>query len=339
MSRCTSLGIAALLAFAADAGAQEKYPGIGRTATPAEIAAWDIDVRPDFKGLPPGSGSVAMGQTVWEAKCASCHGTFGESNEVFMPIVGGTTAQDIQTGRVAALMNPEVGRTTIMKLSTLSTLWDYINRAMPWNAPKTLTTQEVYAVAAYILNLADIVGDDFVLSSENIGEVQKRLPNRNGMRRDHGLWEVRGRPDVSNTPCMRECNTEARLSSALPESARDTHGNLGDQNRPVGPVRGSQSTAGEAGEKLATVTVANVADLARRKACFSCHGVEKRIVGPTFHEIATKYRGDASAEPRLAEKVRLGGSGTWGTLEMPAHHDLPDADLRSLVKWILGGAR
>ena len=57
-----------------------KYEGIGRTATPAEIAAWDIDVRPDFKGLPKGSGSVAKGQEIWEAKCASCHGTFGESN-------------------------------------------------------------------------------------------------------------------------------------------------------------------------------------------------------------------------------------------------------------------
>ena len=67
-------------------------PAVGRTATPAEIAAWDIDVRPDFKGLPKGSGSVAKGQEVWEAKCASCHGIFGESNEVFTPLVGGTTA-------------------------------------------------------------------------------------------------------------------------------------------------------------------------------------------------------------------------------------------------------
>src|SRR5262252_589804 len=70
------------------------YEGVGRPATPAEIAAWDIDVRPDFKGLPPGSGSVQQGQKVWDAKCASCHGTFGESNEVFTPLVGGTTAED-----------------------------------------------------------------------------------------------------------------------------------------------------------------------------------------------------------------------------------------------------
>src|SRR4051812_33223300 len=80
------------LVIPAQAGTQ--YPGIGRLATPAEIKAWDIDVRPDFKGLPPGSGSVAQGQVVWEAKCQQCHGTFGESNEVFQPLVGGTTADD-----------------------------------------------------------------------------------------------------------------------------------------------------------------------------------------------------------------------------------------------------
>src|SRR5205809_4047834 len=85
----------------AQAGAQ--FPGVGRPATPAEIKAWDIDVRPDFAGLPPGSGSVADGQKLWESRCATCHGTFGESNEVFPPIVGGTTAEDVKAGRVKSL--------------------------------------------------------------------------------------------------------------------------------------------------------------------------------------------------------------------------------------------
>ena len=80
MSRFTSALLLAALVGAGTAHAEGKYAGIGRTATPAEIAAWDIDVRPDFKGLPPGSGSVAKGQDIWEAKCATCHGTFGESN-------------------------------------------------------------------------------------------------------------------------------------------------------------------------------------------------------------------------------------------------------------------
>jgi len=84
----------------------QSYPGLGRPATAKEIAAWDIDVRADFKGLPPGSGSVAKGQDIWEAKCAHCHGVFGESNEVFSPLIGGTTTEDIKTGRVANLRAP-----------------------------------------------------------------------------------------------------------------------------------------------------------------------------------------------------------------------------------------
>ena len=90
------LGTAALTVAAQSAS---PFPGIGRAATPKEVAAWDIDVRPDFKGLPKGSGSVAQGMDVWEAKCASCHGVFGESNEVFSPLIGGTT---MTTSRPAA---------------------------------------------------------------------------------------------------------------------------------------------------------------------------------------------------------------------------------------------
>src|SRR6187549_1648013 len=107
-------GMAILLVAPAQAGGQSQFPGIGRAATPAEIAAWDIDVRPDFKGLPAGSGSVAKGQQVWDAKCASCHGVFGESNQVFNPLVGGTTKDDIATGRVARLNDRAYpGRTTM----------------------------------------------------------------------------------------------------------------------------------------------------------------------------------------------------------------------------------
>ena len=102
-----------LVIGASTAAAQTAYPGLGRAATPKELAAWDIDVRPDFKGLPKGSGSVAKGQVVFEAKCASCHGVFGESNEVFAPLIGGTTKNDVKTGRVARLNdNSFPGRTT-----------------------------------------------------------------------------------------------------------------------------------------------------------------------------------------------------------------------------------
>src|SRR5258707_7290511 len=117
------LAMACLLGGVPACAGTTPFPGLGRTATPAEIAAWDIDVRPDFKGLPAGSGSVAAGQKVWDAKCASCHGTFGESNEVFTPLVGGTTAEDMKSGRVKSLLTGDVARTSLMKLSSVSTLW------------------------------------------------------------------------------------------------------------------------------------------------------------------------------------------------------------------------
>src|SRR3974390_1265204 len=98
MLRSISLAFAAMTALTAYA-----YDSVGRPATPEEIAAWDIDVRPDFKGLPKGPGGVAQGENLWDARCASCHGTFGESNEVFSPLVGGTTADDIKTGHVKSL--------------------------------------------------------------------------------------------------------------------------------------------------------------------------------------------------------------------------------------------
>ena len=329
----------AVLLLCAVMGAQAsgRYPGVGREATPDEIAAWDIDVRPDFKGLPAGSGSVAKGQVVWESKCAGCHGTFGESNEVFTPLVGGTNAADMNAGRVKTLVTGDVARTTLMKLSTLSTLWDYVRRAMPWDKPKSLTTEEVYAVVAYMLHLGDVLPADFVLSDRTIGEVQAKLPNRNGMSREHGLWEVRGKPDVANTACMKDCATEVRLASSMPEHARGSHGDLAEQNRAVGPVRGGNGKPAE--EKPAKVASATPASLAAKSACLACHAPDRKVVGPAFREIAGRYKGQEGAEAKLVEKLRRGSSGTWGAVPMPPNPDLPETEARTLVQWILGGAR
>lgn len=331
MSRWTSVMLAVL--FCSGVFAQSKFQGIGRAATAAEIAAWDIDVRPDFKGLPAGSGSVKQGEDAWEAKCASCHGSFGESNAVFPPIAGGTTAQDVERGRVAALARPGEQRTTLMKLSQISTLWDYINRSMPWNAPKTLSADEVYALTAYILNQGRIVPDEFVLSDRNIAEVQKRLPNRDGMTRDHGLWETKGRPDVRATACMKNCGPEPHVVSQLPEHARNAHGNLADQNRLIGPGRGINTAAGLPATLAANSDQAR--GLAEKSGCLACHGVRQRLVGPSLAEIASRYRTDGGAEPRLAAKVRSGGQGAWGSVPMPAQPQLQESDARALVRWIL----
>ncbi len=360
---------------------------IGRAATPAEIAAWDIDVRGDFKGLPRGRGSVSQGETIWEGKCASCHGSFGEANHVFPPIAGGTTAKDIASGRAAALTRPEA-RTTLMKLARLSTLWDYIHRAMPWNNPRTLSADEVYAVTAYILNLGDIVPGDFVLSQDNMAQVQQRLPNRNGLTTAHGLWEVRGKPDVRNTACMKDCPVQfagvggtggtggtggaggtggtpavtAGVASALPESYRGSHGNLAEQNRLIGPVRGSVQGVGAMAAvtngAAASVTTSAITSattpattpaaapastpaaaqtLATRHACLSCHAPQGKLLGPSIQDIAGKYRGEAGAEAKLLAKLKAGGAGVWGAIPMPAQSHVKEDELRSILQWMLGG--
>ena len=355
-ARTALLVLTAVLATTAAQGAG-RFAGIGRAATPAEIRAWDIDVRPDFKGLPAGSGSVARGQEIWDAQCASCHGFFGESNEVFNPIIGGTTPADAATGIVPTLTTSELQRTTMMKLSSLATLWDYIRRAMPWNAPKSLANDDVYAVSAYILHLADLVPAGFVLSEANLRETEKLLPNRNGMTRRHGLWSVSGTPDVSNRACMKNCIAEAKVQSFLPDYARNAHQNLALQNRTIGGVRGADTTrpaaalpetqivaAGAAviaSSAGSTATPTRPAALATQQGCLACHGLDRKIVGPGLREIAARYRldvADAGAIARLAEKIRMGGSGGWGDVPMPAQPQVSAAGAAELARWIALGA-
>ncbi|MEN9419502.1 MAG: hypothetical protein RI988_3122 [Pseudomonadota bacterium] len=345
------------------------FAGIGRPATAAEIAAWDIDVRPDFKGLPAGSGTVARGMEVWEAKCASCHGIFGESNEVFAPIIGGTTKDDLRTGRVKRLTDDSFpGRTTVMKLAHVSTLWDYINRAMPWNAPKSLSTSDVYAVTAYVLNMAEVVPENFTLSNTNIAEVQKRLPNRNGMSTDHGMWPGKGmgnggKPDVRNAACMRNCATEAKVASFLPDHARNAHGNLAEQNRLIGPQIGADTTrppakagavarsAGLAAPAAAVPAAPTPAGggggagaghaaalaLFNKHGCAACHAVDRKLLGPSMAEVARKYAGRADRAEYLAGRILGGASGVWGPIPMPAQA-IPKPDAQALAQWLAAGA-
>jgi cytochrome c551/c552 len=321
-----ALVCATLIAGTVTAG---PLQGIGRAATAAEVAAWDIDVRADFKGLPPGSGTVVTGERVWESRCASCHGTFGEANHMFPPLVGGTTAADIASGHAASLAKGDVAqRSTVMKLAHISTLWDYINRAMPWDAPKSLTTNEVYAVSAYILHLADIVPGDYVLSNKNMAEVQQRLPNRHGLSRVDALWQTRGKGDVRNVACMRNCAAEVRVTSFLPDSARNAHGNLAEQNRLVGPSRGTDTGA--------AVKPGAPAALAQN-GCTACHGMSGRIVGPGFNEVMAKYKGKAALEGYFIGKIRAGSSGVWGELPMPPQAQLKDADLKEIAAWLAAG--
>jgi mono/diheme cytochrome c family protein len=139
----------------------------GRPATPDEIKLWDIDVRPDGKGLPEGSGTVAHGKEVYQTYCMACHGTNGQ---------GGI--KDRLAGGQGTLGSDKPIKTVGSYWPYATTLFDYIRRAMPYTAPGLLGADDTYAVVAYILNLNGVLPEDAKLDRESLPQV--RMPNRDG---------------------------------------------------------------------------------------------------------------------------------------------------------------
>jgi len=182
------LSIAALAALLLTCLARAETPGpygIGRMATPAEIAGWNIDIGRDGRGLPPGSGTVSHGREVFSQQCAACHGDKGQGG-VGDKLVGGQGT--------LATTNPV--RTVGSYWPYAPTLFDYIRRAMPQNAPESLSNDDVYAVSAYILNLNGLLPDDATLDASTMAAI--KMPNR-----DHFTGDPR--PDVKEPACMSGC--------------------------------------------------------------------------------------------------------------------------------------
>src|SRR6202140_2758052 len=189
------LGVGMLAAASALASAAEPgHFGFGKTATPEQIAGWDIDARgEDGAGLPPGNGSVERGTEVFADQCAACHGTFGEGEGRFPKLVGGA----------GTLKNDRPELTVGSFWPFAPTLFDYVNRAMPMPAPHTLSADDVYALTAYILNLNDLVPNEFVADRDSLPKV--KMPNR-----DTFIW-TDPRPDTMARPCMSGCADPAKL--------------------------------------------------------------------------------------------------------------------------------
>jgi len=192
--------------------------GLGRVATPAEIAAWDIDIRPDGAGLPEGSGTVAQGEELFADQCAVCHGDFGEGVGRWPILAGGhDTLQEERPEKTIGSYWPY-----------LSTVYDYVRRAMPYGDARSLSDDDVYALTAYLLYLNDLVDDeDFELSKDNFLEV--RLPNEANFMADDRDVE----PHYAKTgdPCMSDCFAEpakitmrARILDVTPGAAGDENG-------------------------------------------------------------------------------------------------------------------
>ncbi len=331
LARAALAVVGSLVAAAAFAQFATPRYGFGRAPTAAELAAWDIDVRPDGHGVKKGRGTVQQGQAIYDAQCASCHGTFGESNN-YMVIAGGVEPDDVKAGRAARLRDATAVRTVGNKLNHASTLWDYINRAMPWTHPQSLSVDEVYAVTAYVLNLNAIVPEDFELNERNL--LTLPMPNRNGLTRAHGMGAPAAKPDVQGSECMKDCAGEVKVASALPDHARGAHGDIAQQMRAFGPYRGVATVATPAAMAAAKPAPR---ELAAQFGCVACHAADRRIVGPGFAEIAAKYAQRADAGSYLAGRIRSGGQGVWGPVPMPPQ-GLKDEDAAQLAQWILAGS-
>jgi len=198
MSKCLKAALVAVALLGTAASAGERRLGIGRDATPAEIAGWDIDVRPDGQGLPSGAGSVKAGEAVYMGKCAACHGEFGESAGRWPQVAGGQ----------GSLSAADPVKTVGSYFAHLSTVIDYVRHAMPYGDAQSLSNDELYAVVAYLLFLNDIVDDTFVLSRDTFGSV--KMPNAGGFYDDDR--ETTERAFWDGKPCMTDCKADVKIT-------------------------------------------------------------------------------------------------------------------------------
>ena len=169
------LSLAVLVAAVTLAAQSPKY-GLGRPATPEEIRGLGLAIGPDGSGLPEGSGTVGAGREVFKARCSRCHGEKAEG-----------AVAPILVGGQGTLATAKPLKTVGSYWPYATTVWDYINRAMPFDQPGLLKPPEVYAVVAYILNLNGIIGNDQVMDAKSLPKV--KMPNRDGFVPDP-------RPDV-----------------------------------------------------------------------------------------------------------------------------------------------
>lgn len=267
--------------------------GIGRAAHSEEVVAWDIDVRPDGQGLPEGRGDVWTGEEVYVENCAMCHGDFGEAVGRWPVLAGGHNTLDRE----------DPVKTIGSYWPYLSTVFDYVNRAMPFGNAQSLTPDEVYAITAYLLNVNDLVEDDFELSHENFADV--RLPNE-------GNFFMDDRPEAelavfTREPCMENCKDTVEITmhaSVLDVTPQDTADEAASaaQEEPaqVAALAAAPEVDADAAAPAATVDVAGLdpalvaeGETVFRK-CSACHQVGEGAVnrvGPHLNDVFGRAAG------------------------------------------------
>jgi cytochrome c2 len=300
-----TLGVATLLATPAMA---EKL-GLGRAALPEEIAAWNIDVRPDGTGLPVGSGDALVGEEIFADQCAACHGDFAEGVDNWPKLAGGMNTLNRQ----------DPTKTVGSYWPHVSTVWDYVNRSMPFGAAQTLAPDDVYAVVAYILYSNDLIEDDFVLSNENLADFE--LPNTDGFFLDDR--ETTEYPQFSQAACMENCKDSVEITmhaTVLDVTPNDTTDDgpaevvaapIAD---PVVEMAAADPALIEAGEKVF-------------KKCAACHQVgdgAKHRTGPLLNGVIGHTAGQMDGFKYSPAMIEAGAGGmVWDAQTLSAYLEDP----------------
>ncbi|MCH2095176.1 MAG: c-type cytochrome [Rhodobacteraceae bacterium] len=284
--------------------------GLGRAALPEELAAWDVDIMPDGRGLPVGRGDVLTGDELFAEYCASCHGDFAEGVDNWPVLAGGfDTLADVDPVKTVGSYWPY-----------LSTVWDYVHRSMPFGAAQTLTDDEVYAIVAYILYSNDLVEEDFELSHETFSDVA--MYNTEGFVVDdraateYTVW--------SAEPCMENCKDRVEITR---RASMVNVTPVDDFMHPV--MRGDISKQSAVEPSVPRAAQDAMADLVAAgekvfKKCASCHQVgagAKNRSGPQLNAVVGRTAG--SVEQFRYSKVMAESGLVWddttlsGFLENP----------------------
>ena len=290
--------------------------GIGRTALPEEIAAWDHDVSPDGTGLPEGSGGALEGEDVFAEHCAVCHGDFAEGVDNWPKLAGGAdTLADEDPLKTVGSFWPH-----------LSTAWDYVNRSMPFGNAQSLEPDDVYAIVAYILYSNDLVDEDFVLSKENFLDVE--MPNAGGFILDDR--ETAEAHFWKPEPCMSDCKDAVEITmratvlDVTPDEGEST------EEAAVEPVA-------DAPKEEVVVVAASDAELAKKgekvfKKCKACHQVgegAKNKSGPQLNDVLGRTFGSVEGFKYSKAMKQLGVDGeVWNEESLAAFLTKPKAYIK-----------